>query len=43
MLIEKVVRIKILGRSIIKHYQIQLLKDVADMKLNYVEICMGNE
>lgn len=40
---DKVSRMKILVKSIIRYYQAELLRDVSEMKLNIVQMCIGNK
>jgi hypothetical protein len=39
----KVIIIKNIAKSLIKYHQTQLLRDVSELEINYVELCMGNK
>ena len=38
----RVSNIKTIGDSVIKYYQTHLMTDISQMKINYVELCMGS-
>jgi hypothetical protein len=38
----RVSNIKTIGDSVVRYYQTHLMKDISQMKISYVELCMGN-
>ncbi len=40
---EKIGRMKVIGRSIIKYYRCELMKDLASPSFNYVGMCTENK
>ncbi len=38
----RVSNIKTIGDSVVRYYQTHLMKDISQMKISYVELCMDN-
>lgn len=39
---ERIGRMRMIGRSIARHYKCEMMKDIGDAHFNYVEMCSGN-
>ena len=39
---ERIGRMRMIGRSIARHYKCEMMKDIGDSHFNYVEMCSGN-
>jgi hypothetical protein len=39
----KVLVIKNITKSLVKYHQLQMMRDVSELVINYVELCMGNK
>lgn len=39
---DRIGRMRMIGRSIARHYKCEMMKDIGDAHFNYVEMCSGN-